>query len=396
MMYTPLYFLAALGAGGLTVSFFLMLMFWVPHPGQAIPVFSDWVMAFQTGSALMQAMIVIALSGVLFFVWQHVRLLILNFRMVRAFQQTEAYADFASGPLQTQELAMPLTLAMSINVGFVVGALFVPGLWSVVEYLFPLAMLGFLLIGIWALRLYARLFDHVSKGAFDLAGTASFAQVLPAFAFAMVSVGLAAPAAMSHVPWIVGASLVLSTFFALAAILIAVLKSAMGISQMLSKGIDENALPTLWIWVPILTVLAITMMRQDHGITHTLALAPAGDWLMPLVTVVSAQIMVLMLGAVAMRNHDYLPRVWRGELVNGSVFALICPGVALSVSLQFLINKGFVASGLVVKFGLGYWLLSSIALLVMLTTILVFFRLIRGLMRQRASLFSHGYALETR
>lgn len=396
MTYSPLYFLAALGAGGLAVSFFLMLMFWVPHPGQVIPVFSDWVLAFQTGSLWMQGMILIALAGVAFFVVQHLRLLFLNFRMFREFQASEAYQGFIEGPLQTQALAMPLTLAMSINVGFVVGALFVPGLWSVVEFLFPLAMLGFLAIGIWAMRLYARLFHHVAKGAFDLAGTASFAQVLPAFTFAMVSVGLAAPAAMSHVPWVVGLSLVLSTFFGLAAVIIAVLKTAMGISRMLSQGIDEAALPTLWIWVPILTVLAITAMRQDHGLTHTLALSPAGDWLMPLLTVVSAQVLVLLLGAVAMRNHDYLPRVWRGEVTNAPVFALICPGVALSVSLQFLINKGLVAAGLVSKFGLGYWLLSAIPVLVMVATMLVFFRLTRGLMSQRASLLGHDYALKTR
>jgi len=30
--YHPLYFLAALGAGGLTVSFFLYFLFLVPHP----------------------------------------------------------------------------------------------------------------------------------------------------------------------------------------------------------------------------------------------------------------------------------------------------------------------------------------------------------------------------
>lgn len=396
MTYSPLYFLAALGAGGLAISFFLMLMFWVPHPGQVIPVFSDWVLAFQTGSVLMQGMIVIALSGVAFFVIQHVRLLILNVRMFREFQKSAAYHALVEGPLQTQTLAMPLTLAMSINVGFVVGALFVPGLWSVVEYLFPLAMIGFLVIGIWAMRLYARLFHQVAKGAFDLAGTASFAHVLPAFTFAMVSVGLAAPAAMSDVPWVVTVSLVLSTFFALAAVLIAVLKTAMGISRMLSQGIDEAALPTLWIWVPILTVLTITAMRQDHGVTHTLSLAPAGDWFMPLLTVVSAQVLVLLLGAVAMRNHDYLPRVWRGEVTNAPVFALICPGVALSVSLQFLINKGFVAAGLVGKFGVGYWLLSAIPMLVTVVTILVFFRLTRGFMSQRASLLGHDYALETR
>ena len=43
---------------------------------------------------------------------------------------------------------MPLALAMSVNVGFIIGLTFVPGLWSIVEYMFPAAILAFLAIGL--------------------------------------------------------------------------------------------------------------------------------------------------------------------------------------------------------------------------------------------------------
>ncbi len=36
---------------------------------------------------------------------------------------------------QISIMALPLTYTMSINVGFVLGAVFVPNLWSVVQYL---------------------------------------------------------------------------------------------------------------------------------------------------------------------------------------------------------------------------------------------------------------------
>jgi hypothetical protein len=45
--------------------------------------------------------------------------------------------------------------------------------------------------------------------------------MLPAFALAMIGVGLAAPAAMSTVQLTAGFSLVLSTFFIVAAVLLA-------------------------------------------------------------------------------------------------------------------------------------------------------------------------------
>lgn len=383
-MYSPLYFLAALGAGGLAVSFFLMLMFWIPHPGQQIPVFEDWVSAFQTGDLVTQAIVVVGLSGVLFFTIQHIRLLILNFRLMAIFRRSSEYARFVTSPMQTQELAMPLASAMAINVGFIGGALFVPKLWTVVEVLFPFAMVAFLALGIWALALYARVFRQATSGAFDLGGTASFAQVLPAFSFAMVAVGLAAPASMSHTPWVVGVSVTFSTFFAVAAIVLAVLKTAMALSNMLTRGVDPAGLPTLWIWVPILTVLAITFMRQDHGFAHTLSHGVQTAWLSPLLMVVSAQILVLILGAVAMHPHDYLANVWRGEVKGAAVFALICPGVALSVSLHFLINKGFVASGLVSHSGIAYGLLNLMPLAIMVLTIVVFLRLLRAFAGERA------------
>ncbi len=113
-------------------------------------------------------------------------------------------------------------------------------------------------------------------------------------------------------------------------------------------------------------------MRQDHGVTHTLGLASTGDWLIPLLLVVSAQLFVIVFGAIAMQTHAYLPRVWRGEVQNVPVFSLICPGVALSVSLQFLINKGFVAAGVVTKFSATYWILSAMPVVLAVMTISVF------------------------
>ena len=39
--WSPLYFLASVGAGGISVTFFMYLMHWVPHPGRTVPVFED-------------------------------------------------------------------------------------------------------------------------------------------------------------------------------------------------------------------------------------------------------------------------------------------------------------------------------------------------------------------
>ena len=49
--YSPLYFLASVGAGGLTVTFFMYLMFWVPHPGRPVPIFDDIAAAWAAKTA---------------------------------------------------------------------------------------------------------------------------------------------------------------------------------------------------------------------------------------------------------------------------------------------------------------------------------------------------------
>ncbi len=49
--YSPLYFLSTLGSGGLMVTFFMFLMFWVPHPGRPVPIFEDIIFAFAGGGA---------------------------------------------------------------------------------------------------------------------------------------------------------------------------------------------------------------------------------------------------------------------------------------------------------------------------------------------------------
>lgn len=193
--YSPLYFLASVGAGGLSVTFFMYLMFWVPHPGQSVPVFEDILAAFQTGGTAMKSAILIAAVGIAVFAFLNLRYLAWNLAQLKQFKQTEAYAKLVNSNGETQLLAMPLALAMSVNALFVLGLVFVPGLWSIVEYLFPAALIAFTVIAGIALRRIGDFLGRVlaTGGVFDMTAHNSFAQMLPAFALIMSAVGMAAP-----------------------------------------------------------------------------------------------------------------------------------------------------------------------------------------------------------
>ena len=216
--WAPLYFLSALGAGGISVTFFMWPYHWVLHPGQPVPVFEDIARAFAAGDILMQATILGAVAAIVIFAALHVKALVWNQTQYARFKQTEAHAKLVRSNAETQLTAMPLALAMAINVGFILGLVLVPGLWSFVEYLFPVALAAFVAVGWIAFARIGRFLARVlGEGGFNCAANNSFGQVLPAFALGMVGVGLSAPAALSTNLVTSGVALILSGFFLVAA-----------------------------------------------------------------------------------------------------------------------------------------------------------------------------------
>ena len=362
--YSPLYFLAALGAGGLAVTFFMYLMFWVPHPDKPVPVFEDIAAAYSSGPAA-QFAIVAALVGIAFFALMNIRLMVWNVKRYWQFRKSGGFVTFATSNAETQQLAFPLAIAMTINVLFIVGLVFVPGLWSVTEYLFPAALLAFGLVGALALKMIGAFLGRAlsSGGGFDFAAHNSFAQLLPAFALSMVAVGFAAPAAMSAVPATVAVSLVGSTFFGVAAAIYALFAAITAVAAMLQFGTAREAAPTLLIVIPLMTVLGIITLRQNHGLHHTFdAHSAAVDNLMLLSQILSVQIVFLLFGVTLLRRLGYLGEFVFGHKTSPGAYALVCPGVALSVMLHFWINKGLVGAGVLEKFSFAYWSLTGIAL----------------------------------
>ena len=369
--YSPLYFLAALGAGGLAVSFFMWLMFWVPHPGHPVPLFEDILAALRTANPALQAAIYAAWAGIGFFALAMLRLLIWNAASLARFARSPAGAALRESDGATQLLAAPLAVAMAVNVGFIIGIVFVPNLWSVVELLFPLAMIAFLAIGVWALNLMRGFWGRLlTAGGFDCARNNSFAQLLPAFALAMIGVGLAAPAAMSQTAWVAGLSFVASTFFVTTALALAALKMTLGLRAMMENGANPESAPSLLIMVPILTVAGIAFMRQGHGLhAHFDAHAQPAETFVMLTRFLALQLGFTLFGWLAMSRQGYFGRFVTGAERSAGSYALVCPGVALSVIGHFFINKGLVAVGLVAKFGPAYWALTALPLAMQIATI---------------------------
>ena len=375
--YSPLYFLAALGAGGLAVSFFMYLMWLTPHPGSPIPTFASLAAALPEASLPMVALIVVSLAGVALFAALHVALLAWNLRELSAFRRTPAYETLRAGNGESQLMAYPLALAMAVNVAFIVGALFVPGLWSVREILFPIALLAFGAIGALAFRIYLDFLGRIlTEGGYDCAKSNSLGQMISVFALAMVGVGFSATAAMSHVPVTSAIGFLGATFFTASAVVLGLVKLVLGFRSMMENRAGPETTPTLWIVVPLLTVIGIAIYRLKMALAHNFGVeTAAGEVFALLATLLSVQILFMLIGWAVMKRAGYYGRWVAGPDKSPGSLALVCPGVGLFVMGNFLVNPGLVGIGLVEPLSLGYGLLYAPLVAIQVATIWLFFKL---------------------
>ena len=189
--YNPIYFMASLGNGGLVVSVFMYLMFLIKHPDAPIPTYDHAYAALIGTNQSLAVMTAFVLVAMLYFSFQHLRTLFLNQVAFNRFKKTAAYDALKQSNNEVSLMAIPLTYAMSMNVIFMVAVIFIPGLWSVIEYIFPFALLGFIAIAAYALKLFLAYITRIMQnGGFDFDSNNSFSQLLSSFAFISVATSL--------------------------------------------------------------------------------------------------------------------------------------------------------------------------------------------------------------
>lgn len=356
--YTPVYFLASLGSGGLAVSFFVYFMFMVDHPKTPVATFDFIYPVLTGGSFAVSALIALAYAAMTYFYYLHIRLLIWNISEYRKFRTTTKYHEMKNSHQAVSFMAVPLTLAMTVNASFAFFAATVPNLWSIVEYMFPGAILAFLAIGIYAIRIFVGYFSSfMIQGEFDYAKNNNLSQMMGIFAFSMIAVGFAAPAAMTHLKVTSSISLFLSIFFLTMAVSLAFVKITLGLKSIFRYGISKEGSATLWIAIPILTVIGITMIRMFFGLSHNFETHGNISALFVFTSViVSLQIGFGIIGYAVMKKIGYFDEYLNGDKKSAGVYALICPGVAVFVFGMFFIFYGLIKNGLIERFSPAYFM----------------------------------------
>lgn len=366
--YSPLYFLASLGFGGMAVFFFMAFMHITPHPDTPMPTFESITSSYANGDSFMRTVIIVGYVGMIAMLAVHFTLLAWNFREFKAFKQTEAYQTLKSTNAEVTLMAIPLTLGMTVNGAFVAAMALVPGLWGIIQSLMPLALLAYGAVGVLALVIMTNYLRRIIGGGFSFEANGGLNQLIAAFAMAMVAVGFGAPAAMGTNPLVVLIGVWGSMMFGFISVLLFGVFLVAGVMSIMQYGLAQPNSATLWLAVPILTLYSITVLRDRHGMQTLIDAGPAGPQdhpqssvavLLFLSFMILAQVAFLGLGWVVMRSNGFFKKfVTSREETSPVAFTLVCPGVGLAVLSMFYINVGLIQNGLVEKFSaLHYTLL---------------------------------------
>jgi hypothetical protein len=349
----------------------------IEHKGIPMVTFDHLLPVLQNGPIGLQALIVVCILGVLFFGINHYRMLIWNYKQYKMFKETEAYANLKKTNAEVTLMTMPLTFAMSINVAFVFGALFVPGLWDIVEFMFPGALLGFAVCGYYALKIYGDYLIRVfQEGNFSFEANNNFSQLIAIFAFAMVGVGFAAPGAMSHYVVVNAIGIFFAIMFTSVALILGMMKFVLGFKSVLRNGLALETSPTVWIIIPILTLVGITLIRITFGLDHHFDSPMSKSTLFVLTSVImTMQLLFGVLGYKILQNVGYFDAYLAGDKKSAGSYALICPGVAFFVFGMFFIHFGLVKTGILGLFSIPYFIMLLPFIFVQIRTIGVVFNL---------------------
>lgn len=373
LKYSPNYFLAALGHGGLAVTFFMYLMFMIPHEAKPMPTYENVKAAFIAGGVISDIFIGIALLGMIYYSINHYALVIRNVKEYMEFRYTKGHRVLFESNRATSIMVIPLTLAMSVNVAFVNGAIFVPGIWNYIELLLPVALSLFLLLGAYSLKIFFDTFvKKIIFGQIDIQNTTSFSYMIISFTFSMVAVGLAAPGAMSHVVATSAIGLISSIFFFVLSVLSFLVILIYSLSSVLKNGIDFNQSPSLWIAIPIGTLLGISVVRISSGISHNFAhTSPSLLVIGVLLTIiVSIQGIFGLVGYYTMKKNEYFEKFLEIDYQDTASFGLICPGVASFVIGMFFIHWVLVKNNVISQFDVMYFILIGSLLVIQLKTMI--------------------------
>ncbi len=376
--YNTIYFLASLGNGWLVITFFLYFMFLINNKANPMPDFADITALLDKENMFLFFLTLIAILSIIYFAYRHFSTLIWNIKHFLAFQKTSTYQDIINSSKIVTLMSIPLTLAMSVNVLFVLWTLFVPWLWGFVEILFPMALTSFFVIWVLASVIFYKYLSNIFlNGGEDTDQKNDFAGLISVFAFSMIWVWLAASSAMSSNQTTFLFATLLSWMFLTISIILLNIKTIFFLKATFKNWLNKMFSPSLLMFVPILTLIGITTIRIYHGIAHHILNEPVSGVVLFLITWILfiAQFIIMLFWIAYLTKNWYFQDYIFGKESSPISYWLICPWVAFFVFAMFFLHSGLVENGFVEQFSLFYYIILWLFFIFQIWTIALLARL---------------------
>ena len=384
--FQVLHILAALGAGGMTASFFFIVNFSTLHPGN---VFISWDILWRDyigGTSAHQLIVQLYMLGATISAIVHFVLLKRWFKGFSAFRQTEGYEKLKNSNAEVQLMAIPLTLTMSMNVFFILGAMYIPGLFDTITLMGMTAQLiDFMMIGagiyftlmlVLALKIFSIYWMRLVDGNLDFVQNSNLAQLIAIFAFGMIGVSLGA-LSFSKIDGIALYGMSLSYIVITLTIMLGLIKLIIGFKSIFQEGIPAGGTVTLLLPVVITGMIVVGLIRADIGAIHALEIPRDGAYHLLVTTIgIGLSFFIALFAISVMRRKHYFKLLNEGKL-DSSAFALICPGFAFEVQLVLWLNVGLVFTGFVTFDSTLYYILWTPMVAIQLVTIYFFAKLLK-------------------
>ena len=331
--FSPLSFLASLGAGGIAVIPFAFLQYSY-HTGKGLIHFG---LINHASLPLAQQILFFFLELVMVvFTVIHFVLTYQNTRGLLTWINTDTYKEYINDPLRNSAIMAPfISFAMTANVFIGPIRFFVPFMAEHLQlFMLPaLVMVG--LLWFFLMQMEIRLLKISFIKSFDVTKI-HFGWLLHPFALGMATVTLTGIAAMSkNVPvahTAASLSVISGTmaFFLLIVKLISIFKS-----HFAAEGLpDKQFLPSMLIVVPNITLLAISGFRLAHYLHHNFNFHTELLTFLIIVVSFAFQTWYMWFGLALLKDY-FKENFFKNEFYI-SQWGLICPFVAYAVLGSFV------------------------------------------------------------
>lgn len=264
--FNPVIFLMSLGAGGLSIGFWVFLNYAIEH-GKGLVTTTQ---VHQAAETLFQKIFYTTLEVMaVIFALIHVISLFYLMKKFFVWRKTAEYTKYMNDPLKNNGImAMFLAIDMFFNIAFAIGNHFVLQNGPLFQPVMAPALAGWTVVYLFTMGTSMRILKTSFTKEFDMKKI-HFGFMTHPFALAMLAVTGYGIAAFAKTPAIAN----IAFFLAMAPLLVAILLTIVKVITMFQHHLknnlpDRNFLPSTFIVMPTIMLIFLSFFRMGHYFEH--------------------------------------------------------------------------------------------------------------------------------